>query len=85
MISEMKSGEQNRGVRRVPPPVRNVPVSSSGKTAYGAPDYPLLVITMALTCFGIIMVFSASGMLSLSQHKTGYYILWKELIWVAIS
>jgi len=65
--------------------VKSVPVDSGGNTIYGAPDYPLLVIVMFLTCIGILMVFSASGMVSLNQYQTGFYILWKELIWVGIS
>jgi cell division protein FtsW len=85
MISKVNSNDRNRVGRRVPPPVRNVPVNSGGRIVYGAPDYPLLVIAMVLTCIGVLMVFSASGMFSITQHRSGFYFLWKELIWVVIS
>jgi cell division protein FtsW len=81
----MKSEERNKSFHRVPPPVNRAPVGSGGRVAYSTPDYPLLVIAMFLTCIGVLMVFSASGMFSLKTHSTGTYFLWRELIWVVIS
>ncbi len=75
----------HRGSRRVPPPAKTMRVDSSGRLAGGAPDYPLLVIVMALTCIGVLMVFSASGMFSLNTYHNGFYFLIREMIWVVIS
>lgn len=81
----MRSSEQNKAHNRVPPPVKKTPVGPGGTTVYETPDYPLLVIAMFLTCFGVLMVFSASGMFSLEKQDNATYYLWRELIWVGIA
>lgn len=47
--------------------------------------YVLLAVTIALTLFGIVMVFSASQVAALSAYKDSFYFLKRQAIWAAIG
>lgn len=47
--------------------------------------YVLLAVTIVLTLFGIVMVFSASQVTALSEYKDSFYFLKRQVIWVAIG
>ena len=46
-----------------------------------AMDVPLLAVVLILVCFGIVMVYSASAVLSEEKFSNSYYFLIKQLIW----
>jgi cell division protein FtsW len=46
-------------------------------------DRPLFLITLALCLIGAVMVFSASAVTAREQYGSGYYFLWRQLIWLA--
>jgi cell division protein FtsW len=47
--------------------------------------YALLAVTVTLTLFGIVMVFSASQVTALSEHRDSFYYLKRQLLWAALG
>ncbi len=52
---------------------------------FGTPDYTFLMIVILLTCVGLVMVFSSSGVFSLNTQSDALYYLKQEAKWVAMS
>nr|ALG05243.1 stage V sporulation protein E [uncultured bacterium 5E7] len=50
-----------------------------------APDYGLIVITLALLCIGIVMVYSASVVASYAEFGDQTYFFQRQLIWSAVG
>ncbi len=48
-------------------------------------DLPLLVVVIALTVFGLIMMFSASWDYSLTQYGSALYMFEHQLMWLGIG
>lgn len=48
-------------------------------------DYPLLVTTLLLTCFGVIMVFSSSYYMAIESGHDKTYFLFRELRWMLVG
>lgn len=49
------------------------------------PDYPLLALVLMLSVFGLVMVYSSSFFIAVSEgHAQTYYLL-RQLMWVAIG
>ena len=57
----------------------------SQKTGKPTSFYALLAVTVALTLFGIVIVFSASQVTALSQHNDSFYYLKRQLLWAALG
>ncbi|UHA74052.1 putative lipid II flippase FtsW [Paenibacillus sp. 481] len=54
----------------------------------GTPDFLLLVLTLLLTGFGVVMVFSASSSLTAVSEKFNYdalYFMKRQLMWAGIG
>jgi len=49
------------------------------------PDKWLFAATIGLALFGVVMVYSASAMLALSEHHGHFYYVIKQAIWTAIG
>lgn len=49
--------------------------------AFGTPDYPLIVLSVLLTVFGVVMVFSASYYSSISSSGSPYHYLIRQGFW----
>ncbi|MEP6568466.1 MAG: putative lipid II flippase FtsW [Acidobacteriota bacterium] len=49
------------------------------------PDKWLFAASIGLALFGVVMVYSASAMLALSEHHGSFYYLTKQAIWTAIG
>ena len=49
------------------------------------PDKWLFAATIGLVLFGVVMVYSASAMLALSEHHGSFYYVTKQAIWTAIG
>ncbi len=50
-----------------------------------APDYGLIVITLALLCIGIVMVYSASLVASYAQFGDQTYFFQRQLLWSGLG
>ncbi len=50
-----------------------------------APDYGLIIITLALLCIGIVMVYSASLVASYAEHGNQTYFFQRQLLWCAVG
>jgi cell division protein FtsW len=48
-------------------------------------DRPLFLVTIALCLIGAVMVFSASAVTAREQYGSGYYFLWRQLIWLGVG
>ena len=48
-------------------------------------DRPLFLVTLALCLIGAVMVFSASAVTAREQYGSGYYFLWRQLVWLGIG
>ncbi|HOO57026.1 MAG TPA: FtsW/RodA/SpoVE family cell cycle protein, partial [bacterium] len=83
--SRVRSEKRRKPHKRVPPPTKKVAVNDDGTSRYESVDVVLLLICILLTCIGILMVTSASGMFSLEKFQSGYHYLWKELAYVGMS
>lgn len=54
----------------------------------GAPDFPLLILTLLLVGFGLVMVFSASSSMTVVTEKFGYdalYFTKRQLMWAGLG
>jgi len=51
----------------------------------GRIDAPLLLIVVALTLFGLVMVFSASYYSTITQDLSPYYYLQRAAMWTGIG
>ncbi len=49
------------------------------------PDKWLFAATIGLALFGVVMVYSASAVLALSEHHGSFYYVTKQAIWTAIG
>ncbi|MGH9932264.1 MAG: putative lipid II flippase FtsW [Pyrinomonadaceae bacterium] len=49
------------------------------------PDKWLFAATIGLALFGVVMVYSASAVLALSEHHGSFYYVSKQAIWTAIG
>ena len=50
-----------------------------------APDYALIIITLALLCVGLVMVYSASLVASYAQHGNQDYFFLRQLMWCGLG
>jgi len=50
-----------------------------------APDYALVIVTLALLCIGIVMVYSASLVVSYAQYGDQTYFFQRQLLWSALG
>lgn len=50
-----------------------------------APDRWLFAATVALTLFGVVMVYSASAVMALKENSNQYYYVIKQGVWVVIG
>ncbi|MGH2469399.1 MAG: FtsW/RodA/SpoVE family cell cycle protein, partial [Chloroflexota bacterium] len=50
-----------------------------------APDYTLVVITLALLCIGVVMVYSASLMAAYKAYNDQAYFFQRQLIWCTLG
>jgi len=50
-----------------------------------SPDYGLIVITLALLCMGIVMVYSASLVASYAEHGDQTYFFQRQLLWSGLG
>jgi cell division protein FtsW len=48
-------------------------------------DRPLFLVTIALCLIGAVMVFSASAVTAREQYGSGYYFLWRQLVWLGVG
>jgi cell division protein FtsW len=44
-------------------------------------DTWLFTVTLLLVFVGLVMVFSASAVMAKERYGTGYYFLWRQLVW----
>ncbi|WP_376797436.1 putative lipid II flippase FtsW [Thermogemmatispora sp.] len=51
----------------------------------GKIDHWLLIIVLALLCFGLVMVYSASSFISASLYGDASYIFQRELLWAVLG
>jgi cell division protein FtsW len=49
------------------------------------PDKWLFAATIGLALFGVVMVYSASAVLAVSEHHSSFYYVIKQSIWTAIG
>lgn len=49
------------------------------------PDFAILFSAMALLCFGIVMVFSASSVWAYYLHKDSLYFLKRQIAWAGLG
>lgn len=59
--------------------------SSIASLNFRSVDFPFLLITLTLTAFGLVMVFSASYYSSISDNGTPFYYLIRDAIWIGIG
>src|SRR5437879_1554931 len=50
-----------------------------------APDYALIIITLALLCIGIVMVYSASLVVSYAEYGDQTYFFQRQLLWSGLG
>ncbi|MRH41905.1 putative lipid II flippase FtsW [Aquibacillus halophilus] len=48
-------------------------------------DFTLLITPLLLVCFGIVMIYSASMVVSIMDNKPSNYYMLRQLIWFGIS
>ncbi len=48
-------------------------------------DWLLLAVTGAMVAFGLVMMFSASSVLSQEKYKSSWFLLSRQLIWAVIA
>ncbi|MBE3564475.1 MAG: putative lipid II flippase FtsW [Thermogemmatispora sp.] len=51
----------------------------------GKVDHWLLIVVLALLCFGLVMVYSASSFISASLYGDASYIFQRELLWAVLG
>lgn len=49
------------------------------------PDYPLLALVMALSIFGLVMIYSASFFVAVNEGQAQTYYLVRQLLWTGIG
>ena len=49
------------------------------------PDRILCLVTLGLVSFGLVMLYSASAVVALDAHRSSYFFLIKQSIWVGIG
>jgi len=59
--------------------------TSSRSVNYIRKDRLLLVLVMCLAGIGLIMVYSASGIIALKNHGDSFYFLKKQILWMALA
>ncbi|MBQ9059726.1 MAG: cell division protein FtsW [Firmicutes bacterium] len=59
--------------------------SSIASLNFRSVDFPFLLITLCLTAFGLVMVFSASYYSSISIYGTPFWYLIRDGIWILIG
>src|SRR3712207_1675701 len=50
-----------------------------------APDYTLLALTLALTVFGLVMVYSSSFMIAVNEGHSQIYYLLRQSAWAVLG
>ena len=58
---------------------------SDTKSRYSAPDWWLLGITVLLTAFGLLMVYSASGIVAEKNMADTYYFFKRQILFAAVG
>jgi cell division protein FtsW len=56
------------------------PARAASLSQISTPDYPILVISVFLTCLCVVMVFSASGLTTLTLRHDSTYFLRKDIL-----
>ena len=59
--------------------------TSSQSISYAKKDRILLILVMGLVGFGLIMIYSASGIIALKNYGDSFYFLKKQIIWTVIA
>lgn len=50
-----------------------------------SPDRTLFIVTIGLTSFGLVMIYSASALVAHEAHRSSYFFLVKQLIWAMLG
>ena len=50
-----------------------------------SPDRTLFIVTIGLTSFGLVMLYSASALVAHEAHRSSYFFLVKQLIWALLG
>jgi cell division protein FtsW len=50
-----------------------------------APDYILLIVTLSILAIGIVMVYSASAVLSMHEHGESFYFVKRQLLFAVLG
>ena len=58
---------------------------SGTRSRHGAPDWWLLGITIVLTAFGLLMVYSASGIVAEKNMADTYYFFKRQMLFAAVG
>ncbi len=58
---------------------------SEVRSRFGAPDWWLLGITLLLTAFGLLMVYSASGIVAAKNMADTYYFFKRQLLFAVVG
>jgi len=48
-------------------------------------DSPLLLLTIALTCIGVVMVYSSSAIMAADRFHDGFYFLKRQMVYAVIG
>src|SRR3990170_5978433 len=59
--------------------------TSSRSVNYIRKDRLLLVLVMCLIGTGLIMIYSASGIIALKNYGDSFYFLKKQILWTALA
>ncbi len=59
--------------------------ASPQSISYVQKDRLLLILVMGLVGFGLIMIYSASGIIALKNYGDSFYFLKKQMIWTVIG
>jgi cell division protein FtsW len=50
-----------------------------------SPDRTLFIVTIGLTSFGLVMIYSASALVAHEAHRSSYFFLVKQLVWAMLG
>src|SRR5512138_1145763 len=59
--------------------------NSSPRSIFRGFDMPLLVVVVALTIFGLIMLYSSSWDFSLGAYSDALYMFKRQLMWLGVG
>lgn len=71
--------------RRKPSNARSIQIGTKGRAETRPGDRTLLLIVLVLGLLGLVMVYSASGILAAKTHQDSIYFLKKQLLWMGLG